>query len=539
MGTKALLALTVILCIVLASPVRWAHAQATAPVPEVRITGFIDTITTWTKNFQDTIFTRSGDQEWYTRNRGRFDIVGQLGTAKAVLGIEIDSVWGQVSGGDNNLSSGGIFPQHFGASSAFDLNTDTQGSLEVKWLYTEFPLPLAPFPIVVRLGAQPFLTGYKLAAYATGDFAGASIDMIIARNLRAHLTYVALEENLTGGRRNLGFGRGDDWAVIASAEIEPLRGLEIQPIYSFLQIYGSSNATTRPMFAANTGGNPASPITFTRASPGGAVGVGLVENRHTIGVDARWRSGPFSLDPTFFYQFGTRDNDNPYIPASSSAKDRITEARINAWFLDVIGGWHVGSLLLEGRYMYTTGNRPKDQLNRDINYYQPLDTDTTYWSGGWGEIYSLGVDYFNGSLHGMGSQITHDRYGRQQFAVRAIYGVTPDLDLRGVVSPAWTARALDTDGQPIFVPFQAGASTICNTDATGKGAGCNGDASYLGTEVNLGLTWRFAPGLVFDLAGAILFSGSALDSSEVRNGVLTKMHAKNIYLVASRIRYSF
>ena len=77
---------------------------------------------------------------------------------------------------------------------------------------------------------------------------------------------------------------------------------------------------------------------------------------------------------------------------------------------------------------------------------------------------------------------------------RAFEGVTPDLDLRGVVSPAWTARALDTDGQPIFVPFQAGASTICNTDATGKGAGCNGDASYLGTEVNLGLTWRFAPG---------------------------------------------
>ena len=53
------------------------------------------------------------------------------------------------------------------------------------------------------------------------------------------------------------------------------------------------------------------------------------------------------------------------------------------------------------------------------------------------------------------------------------------------------------------------------------------------------MTWRFAPGLAFDLVGAALFAGSALDSSEVLNGVLTKQDAKNIYTIASRIRYSF
>src|SRR5262245_23203337 len=115
-----------LLALLLASPAG-AFAQATAQVPEVRITGFIDTIASWSKNLQDSLVYRDGDKEWYTRNRGRFDIVGQLGAAKAVLGIEIDSVWGQVSGGDNNLASGGIFPQRFGATSAFDINTDTQG----------------------------------------------------------------------------------------------------------------------------------------------------------------------------------------------------------------------------------------------------------------------------------------------------------------------------------------------------------------------------------------------------------------------------
>ncbi len=531
------LVLTGILFLTLGSSVPGAYGQATAPVPQVSISGFIDTVTAWSKNLQDTLIHRTGDREWYTRNRGRFDVVGELGAAKGILGLEIDSVWGQVSGADNNLAAGGVNPQRFGASSAFDLNTDTQGSIEVKWLYTEFPLPIAPFPVILRLGAQPFQAGYKPGVYATGDFAGANVDLNFARNLRAHLTYVAIEENLTGGRRGLGFGRGDDWAVIVSAEVVPLKGLELQPLYSFVQIYGSTSAgATRPNFLG--GANSASPITFTRANPGGAVGAGQIENRHTIGVDARWSSGPFSVEPTVFYQFGTRDSDNPFVPASSSARNRVTEARLDAWFFDVIGGWRIGSLLLEARYVYTTGNRPRDQLNRDVNYFQPLDTDSSYWSG-WGEIYSLGLDYFNGKLKDMGGFFGMGPHGRQQFAVRATYSVTPDLDVRGIVSPAWTARSVDTDGQPVFVPFQAGAVTVCNPNAAGKGAGCRGDASYIGTEAVLGLTWRFAPGLTFDLAGAVLFSGSALDASEVLNGVLTKMHAKNIYTVVSRIRYSF
>ena len=47
----------------------------------------------------------------------------------------------------------------------------------MKWLYTEFEVPLIPVPTVVRLGAQPFggAATYKLAAYANGDFAGVNV----------------------------------------------------------------------------------------------------------------------------------------------------------------------------------------------------------------------------------------------------------------------------------------------------------------------------------------------------------------------------
>jgi len=508
-------------------------AQATAPTPEIAITGFIDTITSWSKNLQDSLLTRTGEREWYVRNRGRLDVIGQLGSAKFVMGLEIDSTWGQVSGGDNNLAGGGIFSQRFGATSAFDLNTDTQGSVEMRHLYADFPLPLIPFSTTLRLGAQPFAVNYKLAALATGDFGGADLQVNFSRTLKWHLTYVALEENLTGGRRGLGFGRGDDWALITSVEVAPIRGLDLRPTYALLQAYGAL-----PLNSRQAVGGPTGPPTFTRASPGGALGVGHVENRHTIGMDARWRSGPFSIDPTFFYQFGSRDTDNPFVPATSSARNRVTSASISAFFFDVIGGWWLGPVLLEGRYMYTSGNRPKDQLHRNVNYYQPIDTDTTYWAAGWGEIYSLGIDYFNGAIKGMGVAIGMDRYGRQQFAVRATYVLTHEIDLRAVVTPGWTARSVDTDGTTAFAGNTGGPIT-CNTAASGRGAGCNGDASYMGTEVDLGLTWRFAPGLSFDLAGGVLFTGSALDTSEVLNGVLTKRSARNVYTIASRVRFAF
>ena len=508
---------------VLGVAVPGAWAQPAAPTPQVTITGFVDTVGAWSRNLQDNRFDRTGDSEWYARNRGRFDIVGQLGTAKAVFGFEIDSAWGttSVGGQDNNLAAGGVGAQRSGSTSAFDLNTDTQGSIETKWLYTEFQLPMVPFPTIVRVGAQPFATQYKLAAFANGDFAGVNIDMNFTPNVKAHVTYAQVEENLTGTRRNLGFGRGDDWAVIASVEVTPFKGLDIRPLYSYFEAMGSTSASAR-----NTVGG----ATFNRAAIGGVAGLGLQEARHTIGVDTRWRFGPFSLDPTFFFQFGTSERDNNSGPAINSNHSR---ADIKAFFFDVIGGWRLGPLLLEARGVYTTGNKADDDLSDEVKYYQPLDTDTSYWGAGWGEIFSLGIDYFSGAIRGMGSAIGFDRYGRAQFAVRAIYSVTPAFDLRAVVSPAWTAEKVDTDSLATFGFGGASANLQCRLD-------CKGDSNYLGTEINLGMTWRFAPGLTFDLVGAYLFAGSALEVSEAAAGVgFQKKDAKDAYTVVSRIRYSF
>jgi hypothetical protein len=122
----------------------------------------------------------------------------------------------------------------------------------------------------------------------------------------------------------------------------------------------------------------------------------------------------------------------------------------------------------------------------------------------------------------------------------------PKLDVRALVSPIWTARSIDTDGTTAFAggPGATFAAITCATDtannpAQPRGARRNGDASYVGTEVNLGIVWRLASGLTFDLVGAVHFSGDALATSEALNGVLTKRDARNIYAIASRIRFSF
>jgi hypothetical protein len=178
-------------------------AQAAAPTPKATITGFIDNVGTFTQNMStsDLNLNRNKDQQTYGRTRGRFDIVGEVGQAKAVFGFEIDAYWGQTgfidsNNGPNCVTSGTTSAVTCGAvgtgsESSFDLNTDTQGNFQIKWVYVEFPLPLVPIPIIARLGAQPFATAasYKLGMYAAGDFGGANLYATISPTFKAQFTY--------------------------------------------------------------------------------------------------------------------------------------------------------------------------------------------------------------------------------------------------------------------------------------------------------------------------------------------------------------
>jgi hypothetical protein len=516
---------------ILAPPV-----MAQAPAPKVTITGFIDELGTYTKNMSqyDFDYSRTSDHAAYGRTRGRFDIIGEVGKAKAVFGFELDMYYGQTGNADNNFQPGSnATSAGSGADGGFDLNTDSRTIMELKWLYTEFPLPI-PLPSTLRLGAQPFgtLATDKLALYANGDFPGVALIFDITPAAKLNLTYVQVEESLTGSIDN--FVRGEDWAVIASFGFSPFKGFDIKPMYSFFQAKGPTSGSARQ---GRGGVDTAAAFPTTRP--------GVTESRHTVGVDGRFTAGPVTLQPTVMYQFGHRDAvvNATYATAAHPAGS-IQEADISAWLVDVRAGFNVGPLSLGVMGMLTTGNRAKTNPFKDINFYQPLDTDTSY-AADWGtQIFSLGIDYFNilyTNVAGLnpGVAIGYDKYGRMGGGAKIAYAVTPSFTAGVGGAAFWTFRKVDIDST---LSPTAGLTPLAGTSA-------KGDEQFLGTEVNVSATYRFAPGLAFDVAGGYLFSGDALGHAVTTgccNGALGgttgrggKDGVDNVIIGTARVRYSF
>jgi hypothetical protein len=579
--------------------------MAQAPAPKVTITGLIDQVGTFNKNMStyDSNYNRATDGNSYGRTRGRFDIIGELGKAKAVFGLEIDSYWGQVGSADNalagcvtNTTTGGVTcaTQGSGSTSAFDLNTDALTSVEVKWLYTEFPLPLFPLDSTVRLGAQPFgtLATNKLAVYANGDFPGAALTVNFAPGAKLNLAYVAVEENLTGKRdffpiasgptlsptgrcsvagdatssstsaTNAGCSpqsRGEDWAIIASFDFSPFKGLDVKPMYSYFHAVGLTSGSSRQgRGGVNIAvGGPFAPLSSGSSAFGGfagapvagdGAGTGIIEARHTLGVDARFTAGPFSLQPTVLYQWGDRDN---YINlAQYGAVGTKANADISAWLVDVRAGFNVGPLALGAMVMWTSGDSAKSNPFTSIGYFQALDTDTGY-AADWGtQIFSLGVDYFN-ILYGAaaaaglnpGVAIGYDKYGRLQVGAKASYALTPSFTVGAAATANWTDKSVDTDS---VLAANAGLVPSIVDRRTGVGGRPDGDSDYLGTEINLSATYRFAPGLALDLAGGYLFAGNALAHRHLGAGYSLAappnrkdIGVSDVMIGTARVRYQF
>jgi hypothetical protein len=553
---------------VLATPV-----FAQAPTPKVTLSGLFDQVTSMGRNFYDGNFARNSDTEWYARTRFRPDFEFAVGRVKAVLGLEIDLMYGQAGAndggfpGNNTGLPGGASPlapingTKVNTNGALDLNTDVGGMIEVKWIYTEFPLtgqdsllPFIPVETMARAGGQPFgtMATYKLAAFAASDFAGLSTVTTFAPNIRLNLGYVIAEDQLAGANRGLPStktGRGEDYALIVSPEYTPFKGLDLKPLYSWFHADGvTSIASRRNLVNVRTVGGVLGNGT-SMAPPAGPPAAGSPayhEDRHTIGMDARWRLGAFGLDPTIMYQWGRMDSqafdDGPGAPGTTSKK---VTADLNAIFVDIIGSYQLGPVLLEARWNYATGNKARDNLAKGIRYFQPLSTDGIYYAG-WAQIMALGVDYFNGvSMGEMGRYMGYDRYGRNQVGVRATYTVVPPLSFYAVVSPTWTAEKVDTDTNSTLLPGAVGL-TVARTTVSAN-SWVKGNSNYIGTEANLGMTWRFSANAAFDLVGGYLFAGDALDTAECINGTaplcsaanVRKKSAQDAYTAAARVRLAF
>lgn len=583
-------------------------ALAQSPTPKVTITGVIDEVVNINKNLNATTYerfvrggpTQNSDSEFYGRTRGRWDIIGQLGKAKAVMGLEVDLVYGQFGSTDTcnavfsgantagtagSVAAGNCGSRGDGTAGGFDSDTDVVVPFEMKWMYVEAPLtgpgsllPFIPWESIIRLGGMDFGLGLKPSILADTDFGGGQIKMNFTPNVRLSLTYAQLEENYAGSRRSgsgpfvstgltSGYGRGDDFLTIAKLDVEPFKGLRISPVASYMYTEGTRSSQRMGILAGGYGFGNANTAPDVSSTPGGVQVINCLsntpgskcrstdENRYTMGLDFRLDSGPFYLWPTFFYQFGDRDR---LASAGEPGKGGVIHAQMSSWIADVQTGFRIGPLNLEARGMATSGNKSSDNLNKGIHYYMVPHSGNSYWNG-FSEIAgSPSIDYlsaYNSSSNGQSltASPSYDRYGRIMFSGKATYSLTPAMDFYGMVTPQWTMEKVNTNqiwtANGMALPIPGG--TAITTRPCDRTCGDDGE-QWLGLDVTAGLIYRFAPGLQFDLGGAYLWAGSARDQMVEDSGYAGgtpcgtsngcryhKHEAKDSYTISTRIRYSF
>jgi hypothetical protein len=180
-----------------------------------------------------------------------------------------------------------------------DLNSNaagTGGFFETKWLYLETPLmgpgsimPFIPVATTMRAGAQPARGHeYKVGIHFGGDFPGVTLESMWAPNLKSTVTYAQIGEGLDRMTAPNRATNNEDFAILASVEMEIFKGLTVKPTYSYASYtcgngQGSGNLGTE----AKGGFNP--------NVCDGLNNLKFDTRRHTLGGDLRWTAGPFTV----------------------------------------------------------------------------------------------------------------------------------------------------------------------------------------------------------------------------------------------------
>jgi hypothetical protein len=495
---------------------------AQAPAPKVTINGLVDFVTTVHRNWSGTpcpppataaaggcdVTDGGRDRGWYSRERGVFTITGEVGKAKGVLSLEFDFHQGQTN------AEGGAAVAAPGNSAGTDLDTDVPNFAEMKWLYVEVPLtgpgsymPYIPAATLLRGGAQPARGhDYKNGILLSGDIPAVTFESTWAPNLRSTVTYVQAREQLDEVTAP---GAFESWALVASLELDVYKGFTVKPTFAWADFTGGSGQSSL--------GNPnTSGLVFND--------VNARMRRYTLGGDIRWTARPLSIQPTAFFQWGKQE----CTAAVGCAVQR--DVNIRTGILDVIGGYRMGPLNIEFRGMYTPGNKANETVanDDDINYYRGINPGFGYMAG-WTEIQTSGVEYNTALLAGapgvsLRTSPSYDKYGRFFLGAAADYALTPALTITGLLNASWAAEKVDTNGV-------LDANGLTSTTAS------SGDERYLGTEVNAKMTYRFAPNVAFDLIGAYLFTGPAMDHARTAGGAVHD--ADDVYKLTARVRFTF
>ena len=547
---------------------------AQAPAPKVTINGLVDFVTSAYKNASHSTgapgqpdITDGREKGWYSRERGVFTLTGEVGRVKGVWAIELDfsNGAGNFNASAANGSQTTVGKAANGTSANFDLDTDIQGAVETKWLYLETPvtgpgslLPFIPVTTIARMGGQPAIGhDYKPGILLSGDIPGVTLSTTWTPNIRSTITYVQIGEALD---RGIALNQKDQNAIVASVEVDIFKGLTVKPTFAY-GFWDGGNCGTSNLGTMGYGGySPLGNCPGATVTVGGEVvargsvdvppGVGRNITRYYLGTDLRWTMGPWSFQPTFIYLLGNQEVGPRGSQPGGPRAGQLNNVPIRAFLFDSIQGFRTGPLLIETRVIYTPGVGANNDVQNGgggvIRAYQPINSGFNY-TAGWSEIWRGNIDY-NMSLFtgrpGLEARQgpSFDKYGRIWGFLATDYSLTPALTVRGIVNVAWTDTKVDTKGTLASTATGITPSGITTAGNPFKG----GKEQYLGSEWIVGLTYRFAPNMTFDLVGAALITGDALDIQRVgsdrgicaTDGVPT-CQSRNVYKGSARFRVTW
>jgi len=361
-----------------------------------------------------------------------------------------------------------------------------------------------------------------------------------------HLYYAQFEEDSTnnddrfpGSFRRIANKFGEDFATGMTLRLKPLDGLDVHIpfVYGHLQLPSDS-------MTAQSGPGKAIPDVFTNVA---------TESRYYLGVDARYRLGNTSIEPTFMYLLGTRKFCTPGSQVrpenTSEEEDRIPctspvgsrgDTSFNAFFGHLNVSHTLGPWLLQAKYVYASGNKANDDINNrgigrraKIKYYTHMDADGGPFYQEWFEIFGnsevdgTSIDTFTR----MGESGGLDRFGWQEVAGAVEYKATDKLILEGAAGGFWAA-------QKPACPASLRVGTIdgrCGGDTTRTTRepefNFTGDSRYLGFEVAGGARYTIMPGLTWTPRLSYADYGKGLN----QNG----RKATNAWVLVNRVVYIF
>jgi hypothetical protein len=459
--------------------------------------GFIDNHVRYADNLTGDDLTDDSDDEWRARTRARlFFNIAATDFSKAVIGFEIDQVWGELAGS---------------STAGFDFGTDNI-AVEVKWAYVDINLPNTP--ISLRAGGLPLKADLLKGScfLLCMDVGGVEVEVAFSPQFVASIYFANTLEDDSLDASDLDPDRlGDDYFGGITLITELFQGLEANLLFAFQHIGGPDFENTAP----------ATGSTSRLTSLGQTK-----EDRFWIGIEAEWKLANLIISPTVIYGGGQREF------ASGGDIDLSTV------MVDVRAAYILGPLTFTGRFGYVPGNESDDDLGAggdDIHFWQHIAVDTVSRNVEWFEILGFNHDTTSTPMFGGGNDSRSlrsnggfDQFGLIHGAVRVDYKATPQATLTAVLG---FFSAAEKVGPPSAGRGQTTTDTFNYTN----------DDKYLGTELDVWLRYTLFKGTDVDVYFAYAFIGDALDlcAPGTSGTTCNKQNAEDIVTIGTRLIYRF